>query len=333
MPTLLTPPAPFLATRRQVLGGAAALIALGACGTDDAPPTGRTRTVQGDFGPVEVPIEPNRVAASTSSDVDVALVLGLPLVAAPGLRGSGRRPFPSYEPADRLAGVEKFGVYPELEIEKVASARPDCILNGGQTIPDFHERLSAVAPTLSYSTQLYDDWRAGLRHVAGAFSLEDAAQRAVDDYDRRLEAIRPAVAQRWGGARLAMIYPVGTSGQFTVYARGAQTLRSAADAGFALADITPADFDGHQEYSAEQLDVLESVDILLLFLDVSTDDGQAEGDQRDRAGYRPLQDSPLWSRLPAVRAGAVHEVPSELAYASPLTAPANLDLLERTLLA
>lgn len=318
------------ATRRQALTGSAALLALTACSrpsADDLP----THSVTGDFGPVRIPTDPRRVVAATGADADIALVLGLPLVAAPGARGAANRPFPPYQPAEKLRGVTRFGIYPDLQLEKVSAARPDCILNGGNTLPQYHKGLSPIAPTLSYSRQLFADWRAGLRHVAHAFGSGLRAERFIERYERRVTDLRKQMRARFGKARVAMIYPAGPA-QFTVYAKGAQTLRTMHECGLPLAPVTPDGFDQHRTYSAEQVTALNEVDILLLFLDVDTEDPDASTLERNHSAYDTITASPLWAKLPAVRSGQVHEVPAELAYASPLTATANLDLIRDSLL-
>lgn len=65
-----------------------------------------TRRYDGPQGVVDLPLEPRRVVTMYPTDTDIALALGLPVVAAPGATGSALQPFAAYQ-AQALDGVQR----------------------------------------------------------------------------------------------------------------------------------------------------------------------------------------------------------------------------------
>jgi iron complex transport system substrate-binding protein len=347
-------PSPARPTRRAFLLGATATGLLVACGDDDetagprgpgssttgavgtatTAPADGPRPVEADFGPFALAAPPARVVAGYDTDTDVAIVLGLPLAGAPGARGTADRPFPEYQPAEALVGVTRVATFsPALNLEQVAAARPDLILDGAFGLEERYDDLSAIAPTLSYNGAVSEGWRAGLRLVATALGREAEAEAFVAEYDERAAAIAEQVATEWGGAKVALLYVAGP-GTFSVDSLQLnQTHTTFVEAGFALSDAVPETFDDVQQYTLERVDVLADVDVLLLSIDVFYAGPEASTLERDRAPWADLVDSDLWRTIPAVAAGHQYDVPSELIFASPLTARANLDLIESVLLA
>lgn len=333
-PLLLTRrPTARAATRRQVLLGTGALSLLAACGAAPTPaPGAATRTAEGDFGPVALPADPRRVVAGYDTDTDTALVLGLTLVGAPGARGSATLPFPEYQPADRLAGVQRLATFlPEPDFESIAGTAPDVILDGAFGVPERYDTLSAIAPTLSYATANYSDWRDGLRLVAQAFGREAQAEQFVGDYQRRADALRTRVQQRYPGRTTATFYGGDGGGLVADLATG-QTHATMLDCGFTTAPgVVPTD-DTPKDFAQERLGDLAGVDVIVLSVDIAFETGETEF-ERTTSTYDSVRGSELWTRLPAVAAGRVFEAPAELGFPSPLTALANLDFVENTLLA
>ncbi|OLT14083.1 hypothetical protein BJF78_19955 [Pseudonocardia sp. CNS-139] len=343
MPALLAPPrsprrspeVDLAATRRQLLAGAGAFFALAACGAPGqvAPPAAVTRTADGDFGPVTLPADPQRVLAGYDTDTDVALVLDLPLVGAPGARGSGDLPFPDYQPADRLGGVQRVATFlPEPNLEAMAALRPDCIIDGAFGVQERYDALTRIAPTMSYNTALYTDWRDGLLLVAQAFGREAKAQEFLDAYAARAAALRPRVEERFP-ERSAAVFYARDGGGVTIDVPSNQVLASMVDCGFTRAEVVPASNEaGGAEVSLERLGDLAGVGVLVRTVDLRFG-GAGPTTERDLEPYAPLAGSELWARVPAVAGGRLVDVPAELGFPSPLTALATLDFVEGTLLA
>jgi iron complex transport system substrate-binding protein len=316
-------------TRRDFLVGGAAALLLGSCGSSGRNEAyGETRTVETPAGAVEVPVNPRRVVPGYTTDADVALVLDLPLVGAPGATGFASQEFATYH-RERLEGVEKVTTSPEPNLEEIAALRPDLILDSYpyEGFEDRYESFSRIVPTLNVGGAWSKGWKPYLTAVAGVFEREDLAEDFIAGYDERVPGLRERLAGRWEGARFAL---VGSYEPGTVYleAAGSQPgVILSEDLGIAPSSGIPESPSDEGNISLERLDTIEDADIILLRVDPAQ-----KGEGRDRAFLDEALASPLWQRLPAVRAGNVFEYNAELYYNSPLTARAFLDYVERTLL-
>jgi ABC-type Fe3+-hydroxamate transport system substrate-binding protein len=321
-------------TRRDFLVGGAGLLALGVAGcgrgeTGDS--SSETRTVDTPRGPVELPVNPRRVVAMYTTDVDHALALDLPLVGGGTARGLAGQPFAGYQPEEELEDVQRLQTYPEANYEQIAAVEPDCILDSVSDEAGY-ERLSRIAPTLFYeNTEEVEgigwgrpDWRGSLRTVGGAFDRADEAERFVAGYEERAAGLRERLAGRWAGATFASVFPSTDHLRVQGSATSHPHRILAEDLGLTLAPVVT------QEDQELSLEALPQVDADVLFLALFPREDSLE---RDRESAAPYTNSPLWSRLPAVRKGQVYEYDAELIYISPLTAEAFLGVVERSLLA
>lgn len=329
-------------TRRRFAAGFGGALGLAATGIGDrrrtaarqaaTPAAGATRLVESALGPVELPVDPRRVVAGYTTDMDVALVLGLPLVAGPGARGLAGQAFAPYQPAEALTGVAKVTTYPEANFEQIAAVAPDCIIDSADADPRRYELFSQIAPTFNFNEVLYApgsfkaDWRAALLAVGDAFGRRPRAEAEIAAYEERAAALRERLAERWAGATFVTLGS-WQPGLVLVTDRNMHpALILAEDLGLTPAAVMPETFEGRPNLSLERLDLLDA-DLLFIRIEAAE-----EGEGRDRAALDGVQASPLWQRLPAVQAGSVVEYDAELFYASPLTAAAFLDVVEAALL-
>lgn len=316
------------ATRRDFLALLAAGLLTGCTPTaSEEPPAAVTRSYVGGFGPVELPVSPQRVAAMYATDSDIALVLGIPLV---GAYGPTPTAFPPYQ-ADRLTGVQPLITFPEPNYEAIARLRPDLILNGsGAYTPEQHDPLSAIAPVLAFPDPVFEAsrWRDQLREAATALDRAPLADAFITAYDERATALRERVQARWAGATIAYVGPLDP-GVFYIAQKNMQTNYTLhEDLGMPHAAVVPETVAQRRtDISYEEMGLLADVDVILLR--VNAREGSTEP---DRAQTALLTGAPLWSTLPAVRAGAAFEIGGDLFYSSPLTAEANLDWAEQNLL-
>lgn len=332
---------PYRPTRREFLIGAGSLLVLApfGCGGDELggaeATSSRTRTVDSPYGEVELPADPQRLVPGYSTEVDYALVLGVPMAAAPGADGKANRPFTRYQQEaypDRLDSLEKVTTYPEVSYEQVAAAKPDCILD--QVAADDegrYKRLSQIAPTFVF--QDYEDveelkfgepnWRRSLREVGRAFGAPDQADEYIADYEARAEELRGRLAERWSGATFAAAFPF--TDFFLVYGRRANQLSQILFEDLSLSPASVLEPD-NQELS---LEALPDVDADVLFMALELKEGSLE---LDREMAAPYVDSPLWQKIPAVQKDQVYEFGIDLVFTGPLTATAFLDVVESSLL-
>lgn len=218
-----------------------------------------------------------------------------------------------------------------LLAESIAALAPDAILDGAFGDQQRYDTLSAIAPTLSYSTANYTNWRDGLRLAGQAFGREQQARDFVAAYEQRAAALRTRVEARFPNRTAAVFYP-GDGGGLSADIASNQTLAAMIDCGFVAATgVVPTD-DTAIPFAPERLGDLAGVDAIVLGIDLGFEAGEASF-ERTTSAYDPVRSSPLWAGLPSVAAGQVYEVPAELGFPSPLTATASLDFVENTLLA
>ncbi|PWJ47724.1 ABC-type Fe3+-hydroxamate transport system, substrate-binding protein [Quadrisphaera granulorum] len=314
-------------TRRSLLRVTAALAATGslagASGCGLVNPTGAS--AQGPTGTAST--VPSRVLAMFATEADHALVLGLPVIAAFSPNG---KDFPRYQ-GDRLRGATPINSFDDPDFDAIISAEPDLILVASPDLyePDVMDTLRKIAPVHAMADHPQDDWRTALRSLAELVDRTDVAETFIADYDARSAQLRERVQERWGGSPFAYLGPLG-SAQFYVAQPEMLTntiLHEEMGLPFASA-VPPSIAERRMDISYEELGLLDDADLLLV-----RTNPVAGGIEIDTAQLEGLQAAPLWDRLPAVAAGHVFLIDAYLFYTSPLTAHANLDWIEKTLLA
>jgi iron complex transport system substrate-binding protein len=298
-------------SRRRMLAGAAGLTALGltaACGDDAAPTTGKpaTRVVQGARGPVDVPVEPKRVAALVgSNDIDV-MALGITPVYA-GTFAKGWTEIP--------AGTVAADAVPP-NVETVASTRPDLLLGWNWLVDEpAWAKLVALAP----GVPLPEDkgWKETFLLLADAVNRKGQGEQVLAEYEKRVTAIKGRFAAR-SAVKLAHVgfYKPGT---MTWYGQDRDTTEIMKSVGI--------DVDGPattaRDVSTERLGDLTAPWLIVY--------GSGE---TGPTALSEAKKTPLWASLPAVKADQVIEVKDGVwTGAGLLWARALLDDLEKRFLA
>ncbi len=187
------------ASRRHVLQGAG-LAALGAllsgCASTDptaSPSEAGTRTFEHALGTTEVPVSPTRIVTSSSTAITWQLatlgVLPIATSAAPLDDPTVYIRLSDPEAAAALDGIVSVGET-ELNLEAIASLRPDLIV-GGDWDADLYDQLSGIAPTvLIRSDQPDDRYLSVQRQLAELTGTMDVLERLHDGYDARIAALQ-----------------------------------------------------------------------------------------------------------------------------------------------
>lgn len=329
VPVLTTAPV-TAATRRQFLAGLAAAGLLAACSSPaEIGQDSLSTPYVGPFGPVDLPLQPQRVVTMYATDTDFALVLGLPVVGASTGQATALA-FPAYQ-ATRLDGVVPLITFPEPNYEGIAALNPDLVFHGSAYYsPEQGEPLSKIAPVYAFPERVAQEARfQPLLTEAGAlFERQEVVTAFLAAYDERAAALKERIQSRWAGARIAYIGPIEPGVFYVAQANMQTNLTLHEDLGLTHATVVPATVEQRRtDISYEEMGLLADVDILLLR--TNPREGSVEPDTTATA---QITGSPLWSSLPAVQAGAVFEIPGDLFYTSPLTAEANLDWAEANLL-
>lgn len=225
-----------------------------------------TRVFEAANGPVEIPVDPQRIVSLHD------LSITLPLVEFGGvdkIAGSHGRVDDQGQPYIRTVntlfgvdyantGIEFIGVFNEIDLERIAALEPDLIIGRAGNDDKLLENLSKIAPTILIDV-------VGLDYFGRMHAVADAAN-LTDEYDRRqaLYELRIAESRRLvpnaGDISVSIIQPWPKDG----YINGSRTYYALSqvldDIGFSkpqvIADII--DKSGDAEFSPEFLPELDA---------------------------------------------------------------------------
>jgi iron complex transport system substrate-binding protein len=251
-----------------------------------------------------LPASPRRIVAiDYRTDVEPALVLGLPLVAGGYADDRPWVPFP--DTTARLALP--------AAVEHILGFDPDLII----CCADSPERdwwpyaqLSRAAPTLP--TSFKSPWQADLRFLARCLGLEERAEAAVADYEAMIAGMRRRHERVLATRRIASVLYSARTKTYYVHAPGASEwlgIKRAMldDLGARTVEPGSIEGDGVTVSSENILEVLRGIDAIVI------------GDVGS-GGLADLDTDPIWRRLPAVEAGKVRAIPGNSNYGSLFTA-------------
>ncbi|HLU99200.1 MAG TPA: ABC transporter substrate-binding protein [Thermobifida alba] len=286
-----------------VAGALALLLVLTACGGGpaeeaDGASGGETVTVETDYGPVDIPADPQRI---------VALEFGTEAVLEAGIEPVGViEPVSTLYTAEELDRLADYPVVQsaslEINLEAIAEARPDLIIGGVRVeshdeYAATREDLEQIAPTVFYD---FDGAGAGLRdmtlELSRAIGDGERAEAEQERFEARVEEIRDSYADQLADTTFAVVF--GLDGEFAVVNTNAW--------GGEILDTLGARQSGAREaagenfaafYSYEELDQLFDADVVFY-----ETDAQGQPDPFTEA----LLDQDLWQDLPAVEAGQAH---------------------------
>ncbi|WP_372638008.1 ABC transporter substrate-binding protein [Cohnella sp.] len=288
------------------------LLAVTACGqTRQAVGEDEVRTVDSGRGrSIEIPAEPRRIV-DLSGSTEELLVLGVnPAASANADYGDPKQFSPTIK--ERLsADTVNLGWYGmPIDLEVVASVKPDLILLGKLFNEELYEQLSKIAPTVQVPHPYYE-WRERLVFLAGLFGEEDKERKWLAEYDQKAEEWKSKLQPAVRDETFAVIetYP----GNIVIYSLSGVAEIVYRDMGLKPAEGIPEPEPwGGLETS---LEALTSVDPdHLIFLENSEN---------------KMEDSPVWSSISAVKKGNVYKITNVDNYNYAFTALGRMELLDR----
>jgi len=301
-------------TRRGLLTGGlslAALMAGGGAAIAGTAEAGFPRTVDTGHGPVRIPTEPERIV-TLGAEADAVVALGRTPVMMPGSFADPNVIDPWL--ADRLGGAEVDllnlqALEAGMPYERVAAARPDLILGGSSYYIDEHyERLSAIAPTVTYVRgQSIDTWQEQTLLIGRALAEEDAARDAVARVESRIERIRPD----FEGLTCSLSYYYEPGAIAVIASPEDAAARFAYSLGFTFTPGVLALAGGPVESEVIGLEQLSLLDADLLYMTHASPELRAE-----------MEANSLFANLPAVAGGRY--VPVDLTVNTALRTPSVL---------
>lgn len=301
------------ATTKVMVGGLAMVALLGAgCGDDEeaASDEPAMRTVEGAYGPVEIPADPQRIMGDVmTADYLTALGYGTDrLVGVFGHQFSEAEEEHYLDEVWEAADLVDPGFLFEVNVEAVAAADPDLILvpfdqiDGNEHI----EELKEIAPLLVVPTSesgdsvearyggsaSFQDWRSTLRAYGEVLDRGDEAEAFIAESEEMLDELK----DEHGDLISAITVSEAKSTPDYLVLNALSAARDAgalgtillSELGFqsppAQAELQPDEYGG-VELSLENVHLLDGD---LLFMEV-------------REGATTYEDSPLWPTLEVVK--------------------------------
>lgn len=293
---------------------ASLVVALAACGSDDdnggdggsAAATATNAATAGDFpitientlGTVEIEQAPERVVALDFASADAALALGVTPVAIARVDYAEGGVQPWTEQA--LGGGET----PELittssgyPVEQIAAQRPDLILaTNAYGIGEVYDELSQIAPVVAFGTgEGEDTWQQATERIGRALGREQEAAGLIAETEQQVADARKA-NPAFEGKTVAFFNVVDRTA-WAIDEPSDFSIKFLSDLGFVLSPAIERlrGAEGRAQISAERYELLDA-DVMM-------------GTSPSPAELRALAASPLFARLPAVRAGRYVELP------------------------
>ncbi|GAA2992493.1 iron complex transport system substrate-binding protein [Microbacterium terrae] len=310
---------------RLALGVAAAsALLLTGCATGSAEPAADDTaesggsvfpvTVEHAYGETTINEKPERVATIAWGNQDVALALGIVPVGmdAQVWAWSGASEPDVYEwTSDKLdeLGADLpvlFDTTDGVDFEAIADTAPQVVLaaQSGLSEEDY-ATLSDIAPVVSFpDIPWFTPWRDQITLNATGLGLEAEGEALVADIEQQIADATADAAFEGKTAAFFYMSPADLS-TVSLYTNGDSRTAFLNDLGFDLPQVAidaAAEGSFYLDYSAENADQLEGVDVIVTY--------------GDETLLPALQADPLWSTLPAVQNGAVVAVGEGDAYSA-----------------
>jgi len=248
-----------------------------------------TRTVEDEFGQVEIPAKPQRVAAIYLEDYLTALEVK-PVVQW-------------FHPAWGKQDYLKLDA-PEFDItgsmEALLQAKPDLIIVDGAADKAKYEEYSKIAPTYRLKEEILADPQAIIKTIADVLNIPDKADEVVKNYQQRITTLKAELDKTVGDETVAVVrlnVADKTLALFGVNNRYSGYIYT--EAGLTPHPLARDMTEFHEILSEEAIPKLDA-DHIILF----PSNGTWESEENQDA--IKWLDSTLWNTVPAVKNGNVY---------------------------
>jgi iron complex transport system substrate-binding protein len=233
--------------------------------------------------------------------------------------------------ATLVPDVPRLGQSNQINLEAVAALQPDLILGGAWEIEAVYDKLSAIAPTVTFAMQTTADWQQPFRFHGVVLGMEAKAENVLSQYQQRVEALKGQLSEQ-PSMQVSLVRVMDRAGQIGLYLKNCFGGSILADLGVARPPSqnfgTPDQPPFVNLISQEALPQADG-DVILLSTFGATPEIAAAAD----AELERLKTDPLWRSLKAVQEDQVYRVGHYWgAGNSPLAADWVLDDVERYLL-
>ncbi len=271
------------------------------------------RTITHARGETVVPLKPDRVVALDNIALDSVLALEVEPVAALINENTGQ--FPVHL-RDRITERTQKLSPNQQNLERITQLNPDLII-GGKNVEAVYNQLNEIAPTVLLGKSGTSAWKEKLLLTAEAVGKPEKGESLLEAYQQRSQDL---------ASRLENPQDIEVS-VVRVSPNGLRLYQNDTFVGGILNDVglsRPPSQDKDNLWiniSRERLDAADG-DVIFVW---------SLGKDAETA-YKRLQDDPLWSKLEAVQAGKVYQVPGYWIGRGPIAANKVLDDLSTYLL-
>ena len=309
-------------TRRGFLAGglgAAAVIGLAACGSNDSSASDAVSAKAGTSTSAAAATSPTRIIAGTAWAVNTLMDLGITPVGA--FNGAQNVVLPRYR--SQMAAAQDISAsdgYSD-DLEKIAALHPDLIFTFA-TSPTFAKEKQ-IAKTIGQDAA-HHTWDELCAQVAEAVGKSAALGALRSTFQTRMAALKSQYGTIAAATTWYVVQPGDHANPATLYAPAnteAGVLITQLGGTFGTAEAGTTYGDGNtvgKGISAELLPTLKDGDAIIVWDNGST----------PSAAAKTLYAEPLWRSLPAVRKGQVYRSSMPGSYGQAL---AFVDLLETAL--
>ena len=260
----------------------------------DARPGQYPRTIKQAMGTTTIKSRPKRVIVLDVGELDNVIALGIRPVGVAYSEGSQKMPAYLAGKAGKPASV---GTINQLNLEKIASLKPDLILGSKLRAAQLYTKLAAIAPTV-FSVRPGYTWKENLRLNAAALDRTAQADRALAAYHKRARKLGKEIGKDKPSISMVRFMP----GRLRLYANQSFIGTILHDTGLPRPAVQNVD-DLAVEVSPEQI-------------------GKADADYLFYATYGPedksdtgtVTNGKLWRGLGAVKSGHSARVNDETWY-------------------
>ncbi|MED4650834.1 iron(III) dicitrate-binding protein [Bacillus pseudomycoides] len=239
---------------------------------------------------------PKRVVVLTNEGAEALLAVGVTPVGSTKPR-AGEEWYPHL--AKELKDTKVVGTERDVNLEAIMKLKPDLIIGNKMRHEKVYEQLKEIAPTV-YAETLRGDWKENFTLYTKAVNKEKEGQKALDDYKKRIEAIKEKLGDKIV-SKVSIIRFV--PGDVRIYQKNSFSGVVLQDIGFKRPPLQDKDDFAIKGVTKEQIPNMDG-DYLFYF----TSDKDANKNNEGNTIAKEWTEDPLFKQLQASKNNKVFEV-------------------------
>lgn len=239
---------------------------------------------------------PKRVVVLTNEGAEALLSVGVTPVGSTKPR-AGEEWYPHL--AKELKDTKVVGTERDVNLEAIMKLKPDLIIGNKMRHEKVYEQLKEIAPTV-YAETLRGDWKENFTLYTKAVNKEKEGQKALDDYKKRIEAIKEKLGDKIV-SKVSIIRFV--PGDVRIYQKNSFSGVVLQDIGFKRPPLQDRDDFAIKGVTKEQIPNMDG-DYLFYF----TSDKDANKNNEGNTIAKEWTEDPLFKQLQASKNNKVFEV-------------------------